>query len=319
MAYSCILCGTSASAETHSNADEHTVKCAVCGSYVIEGPASAAFKNFSWAPDLRYLLSAMTRTAPVRGLGTFRVTMNLLGRASRAELSEPNFKDKRAAMLDWIEYESRRNSFSPYGAPITLNKQSDYPVAWCHDTRAGNISEWTFLFKPLVDEGLVLDLGDNKVQITNKGWEYLESRPNATGGQCFIAMAFKDMDTVHDAIATAVKKAGYKPLRIDSHEYIGGIMDEILARIRESRFVVADLTHNRGGVYYEAGFALGLRIPVIPTCRHDHLDGDRANHIDRVHFDVQHLNLITWTPDKLSELTERLTNRIEAILGRGPL
>jgi hypothetical protein len=84
-------------------------------------------------------------------------------------------------------------------------------------------------------------------------------------------MAFKGMNPVRVAIEAAVTRAGYRPMRIDGHEYIGGIMDEIIARIRESRFVVADLTHNRGGVYYEAGFAFGLGIPVIPTCRNDHL------------------------------------------------
>jgi hypothetical protein len=80
--------------------------------------------------------------------------------------------------------------------------------------------------------------------------------------------------------------------------------------------VIADLTHNRGGVYHEAGFALGLNIPVIPTCRLDYLEG---NGVEKVHFDMQHLNVIAWTPDKLDELTKRITNRIEAVLGRGPL
>lgn len=219
-------------------------------------------------------------------------------------------------MLEWIEYESRRTGFSRYGATISLNWMKDYPVAWCRDTRVKNVSEWSFIFKPLVEQGLLLDIGDNKVQLTNKGWDYLETQPRATGAQGFIAMAFKDMDDVHDAIAAAVRAAGYKPLRIDGHEFVGGIMDEILARIRESRFVIADLTHNRGGVYHEAGFALGLNIPLIPTCRQDYLDG---NGVEKVHFDLQHLNLIPWTADKLGELTKRLANRIEAVLGHGPL
>jgi nucleoside 2-deoxyribosyltransferase len=96
------------------------------------------------------------------------------------------------------------------------------------------------------------------------------------------------MDHVQKHIETAVAAAGYKHLRIDSDEYIGGVMDQIIARIRESRFVVADLTHNRGGVYYEAGFAFGHGIPVIPTCRQDHIGG--AQNL-RVHFDIQSVGL----------------------------
>jgi len=117
------------------------------------------------------------------------------------------------------------------------------------------------------------------------------------------------------AIEEGITRAGYKPTRIDREEYIGGVMDEIIAKIRESRFVVADLTENRGGVYYEAGFAFGLNLPVFTLCRKDHLDPG-ANH---VHFDVQHLNLLAWEDGKLAELTARLEARIVAVLGRGPL
>jgi len=37
----------------------------------------------------------------------------------------------------------------------------------------------------------------------------------------------------------------------------------------ECRFIVADFTGQRGGVYFEAGYALGLRKPVIWTCKRD--------------------------------------------------
>jgi hypothetical protein len=67
-------------------------------------------------------------------------------------------------------------------------------------------------------------------------------------------------------------------------------------------------------VYYEAGFAFGLNLPVFTLCRRDHLSGD-----DRVHFDVQHLNLLVWDEDKLAELSARLEARIIAVLGRGPI
>ena len=65
----------------------------------------------------------------------------------------------------------------------------------------------------------------------------------------------------------------------------------------------------------EAGFALGLGIPVIPTVRRDHIEGPDEI---RVHFDMQHLNLIPWTADKLADLTTRLKNRIESLFGHGP-
>lgn len=72
--------------------------------------------------------------------------------------------------------------------------------------------------------------------------------------------------------------------------------------------MIADFTGNRNGVYFEAGFAMGLGIPVIWTCRKDH--------IDNVHFDTRQYNHIVWeTPE---ELREKLTYRIEATIPNRP-
>ncbi len=104
----------------------------------------------------------------------------------------------------------------------------------------------------------------------------------------------------------------YKPFRIDQKEHNRKIDDEIVAEIRRSRLVVADFTQGddgaRGGVYYEAGFAHGLNIPVIFTCRKDVLN--------KIHFDTRQYNHIVWeTP---VELRQRLAARISAEIGDGP-
>jgi nucleoside 2-deoxyribosyltransferase len=81
-----------------------------------------------------------------------------------------------------------------------------------------------------------------------------------------------------------------------------------LSEIRRSRFVVADFTGHRGGVYFEAGFAMGLGLPVFWTCRKDGLAG--------LHFDVRQYNCIDW--DDPADLATRLRFRIEAVIGKGP-
>ena len=50
-----------------------------------------------------------------------------------------------------------------------------------------------------------------------------------------------------------------KAVRIDRLEHNRKIDDEIIAEIRRSRYLVADFTGNRAGVYFEAGFALGCQ------------------------------------------------------------
>lgn len=101
---------------------------------------------------------------------------------------------------------------------------------------------------------------------------------------------------------------GYRSIRIDRSEFNEKIDDRIIAEIKESRFVVADFTEQRGGVYFEAGFAMGLGLPVIWLCRKDQ--------IEKVHFDTRQYNHIVWeTP---SELREKLAIRIRATIGLRP-
>ena len=83
-----------------------------------------------------------------------------------------------------------------------------------------------------------------------------------------------------DAFTNGLKAAleddcHYRCRRIDAKEYNGDVVDEIMAEIRESRFVVCDLTGHRNGVYFEAGFAMGLSIPTIWTCRDDDSHGTK--------------------------------------------
>jgi hypothetical protein len=39
-----------------------------------------------------------------------------------------------------------------------------------------------------------------------------------------------------------IRAAGFQPIRIDQKDYVGGITDEIMSEIRQSRFVVADFS-----------------------------------------------------------------------------
>lgn len=130
----------------------------------------------------------------------------------------------------------------------------------------------------------------------------------------FVAMWFGDsMDEAwRQGFKVAIEEAGYEPVRIDQKEHVNRIDDEIVAEIRRSRFLVADFTHGpdgaRGGVYYEAGFAHGLNIPVIFCCQTDQ--------IDSVHFDTRQYNHIVWKAPE--DLRQKLRARISAVIGDGP-
>ena len=104
---------------------------------------------------------------------------------------------------------------------------------------------------------------------------------------------------------------------VKDREFSDGIVDKIYAEIRRSRFMLADFTENKAGVYLEAGFAQGLGLKVIGSCEASHLA--LANPKKSLHFDVRHLNMIGWRADKLADLTGRITLRIRGMIGQGPV
>ncbi|MGD0826704.1 MAG: hypothetical protein ABSA09_01275 [Desulfobaccales bacterium] len=108
-------------------------------------------------------------------------------------------------------------------------------------------------------------------------------------------------------INNAIKKAGYKPYRIDAEPHNDRIDAKIISEIKNSRFVIADVTEQKRGVYFEAGFALGLGLTVIWCVR----EGDLEN----VHFDTRQYNHIVW--EDLDDLENKLFDFIGAIIGKG--
>lgn len=195
-------------------------------------------------------------------------------------------------------------------------------MAWIE---AANEQEFNAFRIALIDASILISDGaDGVPRLGPRGYERLDAlRSTAVvTDQGFVAMWFGEAvnNAYANGIEPALLEAGYRSMRIDRKEHNNKIDDEILAEIRRSRFVVADFTCGmidtpngrvavaRGGVYYEAGFAQGLGIPVI-WCVH-------ADQVGHVHFDTRQFNHITWTtPD---DLRTRLTARIAASIGWGP-
>ena len=194
--------------------------------------------------------------------------------------------------------------------------KADSLLAWSGSRVADEVN---FLIEMLVGRGAIrIDHADifPSVTVLPLGFDQVATAASEPAlEQAFVAMWFHDsmLDAYERGIDTAVRASGYRPLRIDRKEHVNKIDDEIIAEIRRSRFLVADFTSElgspRGGVYFEAGYALALGKPVIWTCRQD-LIAD-------VHFDTRQFNHIVWSSPE--ELREKLRNRIGAVIGQGPL
>ena len=222
-------------------------------------------------------------------------------------------------LLKYFEKETRYPGKS-FGYDKYMDQASDHflqIMAWSESVEK---DETDFFVDYLIDQGWIEEtrLGSDKTFcLTVEGYVHLAELEKKTvdSSQAFVAMWFDpSMYSVwQDGISPAIGNTGYTPKRIDKEEHVDKIDDRIIAEIRRSRFIVADFTHGgkgiRGGVYYEAGFAHGLDIPVIFTCRKDLQE--------EIHFDTRQYNHIFWeTPE---ELREKLEERIGAVIGQGPV
>ncbi len=180
-------------------------------------------------------------------------------------------------------------------------------------TYSNNDADVYYLVEMLIEEGLVHRItSDGLFGIRPRGHIAADelSRRGVQSDKGFVAMSFdQDLKPAYEkGFQVGILNAGYDPVRVDRIEHVNRIDDEIIAQIRASSFVVADFTKHRGGVYFEAGFALGLNLPVIWTCRKSDMNG--------LHFDIRQYNTIDW--QDTGELAERLRYRIEATIGKGP-
>jgi nucleoside 2-deoxyribosyltransferase len=219
--------------------------------------------------------------------------------------------EKQLILLKNIE---RRMDFP--GEEVSLMPRIHYPLSW-----AKNEKEFVYYLKSIAERGLIRFSAENQrtindpfqvVDITAAGWDFLErnARTVAISDQAFVAMSFSpELKTIwENGIKSAIERAGYVAYRVDSKPHADRIDVKIMAEIKNSRFLVADVTEQKRGVYFEAGYALGLGIPVLWLCRKDDLKN--------AHFDTNHYNHILWENE--TGLEEELYNFVCAIIGKGP-
>ena len=145
---------------------------------------------------------------------------------------------------------------------------------------------------------------------TVKFWEIVENLQKEEIGnkRAFVAMWFDgSMDDYYkDGIKKAIEEAGYVPVRIDLQDFNEKICDEIIAEIKRTKFMIADFSGMRSGVFFEAGFAKGLGREVIFTVREDNINRLKE------HFDTRQYNHIVY--DSPEDLRKKVYNRICATI-----
>lgn len=344
MAISCLFCNKDVTNDGEAGFEpkRRLYMCKRCGYILLTQEAADDFESEGYSPDDRAAISITLRSNWEReGRRSYTdrklTTANLKHIVSQFQHLDPIEK------IDYVLISLDKSS-KYVGDKITVNKEDDYPLYYCKE-----LAEIEAILGQLHGEKYIsphsITYSLSIYTITTKGYRRLREikRPNLDSRFCFIAMWFTpEMNEVFDkAIKPAIEfiEMGetiprYQAVKIDNVEHVNDINDEIIAQIRRSRFMVCDLTGYRGGVYFEAGFAHGLGLEVIYTCRKDWtkeeiladssgkkvsvlLDSEGreiAVKKEEVHFDLAHRNRIEWEPDKLEEFRTKLENRIRAVI-----
>ena len=153
-----------------------------------------------------------------------------------------------------------------------------------------------------------------EIGLTLDGWDRYEAEKKGklSGKYGFLAMKFGD-ETLEKFARTVIKPCVKEILDIDVVDIRevarAGVIDNILrAQIRDSAFVLADLTHDNYGAYWEAGYAEGLGKPVIYLC-------EKAKFEDmKTHFDTNHSTTVLWTTESPDDFKQALTSTIRRSL-----
>lgn len=84
----------------------------------------------------------------------------------------------------------------------------------------------------------------------------------------FVIMQFNEEynELYNEVIKPVCEAVGLKVIRVDESSRNGSIIEEIRNEIIDSTFVIADITPDNPNVYYEVGFAHGIKKKVILMC-----------------------------------------------------
>lgn len=286
--------------QTH-HSDSIFIQCKVCGKFQITNTAVVVIH----AKEINEKLSAYIRDFTVENPDSDGV-----------KITSDNYKEIIESIPDYSPVEKQlfllralKRKTEYYGQDVKIKVQSDYPMAW-----SKNEEEFYFHITELIDNDYIYKGkaigGFSLLKITTDGWSYLDENEQAVTllNQAFIAMSFNDelLDVWNKGIKPAVEKAGYKALRVDQEPHIDRIDAKIISDINDSLFIIADVTQQKQGVYFEAGYAMGLGKKVIWTVHKDDLE--------KVHFDTRQYAHIVW--DTVEELNEQLYYLIAAVIGK---
>jgi hypothetical protein len=161
----------------------------------------------------------------------------------------------------------------------------------------------------------VIDMIDQTIGVLKAGPEDVAAESevpiveeNITPHYAFVAMPMDESSPklvdVLDAIKEGCRRCGIQAERVDEPESNERITDRIVESIRKAEYVIVDLTNQRPNVYWEAGYAHGIRKTPVYVARYG----------TKIEFDLKDYPIIFFK--SLKELKDLLEKRLRGLAER---
>jgi hypothetical protein len=312
----CFVCDESA--KHRVNYDVTEIDCSKCGRYQIEGSAIPELEHFKKTPSFvrkfRYLIA--NRIIAHSDTTVFKI--NPLGFDNILDIDLPDLAEQAEKVVLWLGETNKLNPLS--WVNISNNNLVNF-------IGANSPSDVKFIAQNLVKDGLLdyqstTSASSDLINLANirlnlKGWRdfnTLKTQPSPSK-LAFMAMTFGNPDVMKafkECFRPAVLETGYELRIVTDHQPAGLIDDHIIVGIQRSRFVIADLTDGNRGAYWEAGYAEGIKRPVIYTCEKSYCKSPSKK--KGVHFDTAHRKIIRWELGNWEKTAEELITTIRATI-----
>ena len=113
-------------------------------------------------------------------------------------------------------------------------------------------------------------------------------------GKVFVSMPMnkdkcKYVDVIRNGIDNALIDTNNIAYFLDKDAHNDNIYTKMISEIESCKFLIADLTSQNTGVYFEIGYAKALGKTVILTCNKEDFEC--------VHFDLKQTQIVVWTDE----------------------
>lgn len=335
----CLICGNKhASYRSDAVSSAYIMECPICGRYILH--SASALKRYEKNSEIKqkiklYLFYHKNENYKFIGTDDEFEDIRLCGSREIEKLKVKHitleqiqnwypkiFAEKTDKILLYL---AQRSNYD--GEDIKLSKKEATLLFFMYNDPCFN-NDWDFEFKyylnffakngyfdgfediDLLEYVDAIDDTENSIAITlsPKALErvYELQKTQANNKKVFVAMKFgAETDALRVKIKEGIVNAEFEPIIMDEIEHNHQIVPEMLYQIKNSRFVIAELSHHNNGAYYEAGYALGMGKEVIHICKKDELKSG-------LHFDVAQVNTIVY--ENIDELPNRIFKRIKATI-----